>query len=110
MRLNKSFQLLSFSVLTSGLLLFGSACQGASAQDIQGLLQAVQGKEMVVTLDDGTTVRITLQDAQAEADAQQLVGHQINASVQTKNGEQQLEKVDKRAELEDQNPAESSSP
>ena len=88
--------------LISSLLLVFSACQQVSAADVKGLLQAVEGKEIVVKLDDGSVVRITINDAQAVAEAQKLVGKQVDAKVKDDKGAKHLEKVEKRAKVEDQ--------
>ncbi|MBI4188685.1 MAG: hypothetical protein HY529_05725 [Chloroflexi bacterium] len=84
------------------MLAFSAACQQASAQDIQGLLQAIEGKEMVIKLDDGTIARITVQDNKAIAEAEHLVGKHVDATVHLEKGERQLEKIEKRAKVEDQ--------
>ena len=47
-------RLLPAVVLTAGLLLISTACAGEiTTQDIQGILQAMEGQEMVIRLDDG---------------------------------------------------------
>ena len=102
MHKNKIFRLLAMTGLIGSLLVMFSACQQVSAADVKGLLQAVEGKEIVVKLDDGTVVRITVNDAQAAAEAQKLVGKQVDAKVKDDKGAKQLEKVEKRAKVEDQ--------
>ena len=84
-------------VLTVSLLFFSVAC-GAdiTTEDIQGLLQAMEGKEMVITLDDGTTVRITVESSLTEA--QELVGEQVNVTVRLEDGIRELEEVERRGE------------
>lgn len=102
MKINRFFSFLFMLMLAGALLIPSVACQQASVEDIKGLLQAVEGKEMVIKLDDGTIARITVQDDKATAEVKQLVGKHVDASVRIENGERQLEKVEKRAMLEDQ--------
>ncbi|MBI2830935.1 MAG: hypothetical protein HYX79_01600 [Chloroflexi bacterium] len=78
MKIKKAFLLtLVLSAMTVLLPIYIS-CTGASMQDIQGILQAVDGKEVIVTLSDGTTARITVQDAKLASQAGELVGTQVN--------------------------------
>ena len=78
-----------------------SACDQVNASDIKGLLQAMEGKEMIITLDDGTVVRVTIDDKVA-AQAQSLIGQQVSVSAREDNQEKVAEKVEKRARTEDQ--------
>lgn len=78
-----------------------SACDQVSASDIKGLLQAMEGKEMIITLDDGTVVRVTIDDKVA-AQAQSLIGQQVSVSAREDKQEKVAEKVEKRAKTEDQ--------
>ncbi len=64
-----------------GLMLPACGSDDVKAEDIQGLLQAISGKEGVVTLSDGSTVSITLKDDKAIAEAQKLVGQEVTARV-----------------------------
>lgn len=67
-------------------------CQGVKTEDIQGLLQAVEGKEVVVRLEDGNTVKITVENPQSAA--QQLVGKEVRLKVQVDaNNVRRLEDV-----------------
>lgn len=79
--------------LALGASLLLSACGRVTTSDIRGFLQAVEGKEMIVTLDDGSTIKVTVADNQKAGEASQLVGQQVNVRVQVKNGERQLEDV-----------------
>jgi hypothetical protein len=93
-------------VLTVALMLVSAACapgQQLSTQDIKGLLQSMQGKEMIITLDDGTTVRITVDNATAATDAQQKVGKQVDVKVTTDDkGVKKLQKVEDRGKSNDE--------
>ncbi len=90
-------RLLPAVVLTAGLLLISTACAGEiTTQDIQGILQAMEGQEMVIRLDDGTTVRITVETDQTAAEAQALLGEQVKLKVRSENGIRQLIEVERR--------------
>lgn len=75
-------------------LLGGSACAGATTEDIQGLLQAMEGKEMIVTLEDGSSVRIKVQQQSAAMQAQSLIGDRIVAKVRSRGGERELRGIE----------------
>ncbi len=81
--MNRKLSLLSLAlpVLMAGMLIL-SACQ-VKTEDIQGLLQAMSGKEMVITLSDGSTVRVTVEDAQLGSQAQNLVGEQVKVKIRS---------------------------
>lgn len=84
-------------VLTVSLLFSSVAC-GAdiTTEDLQGLLQSMEGKEMVITLDDGTIVRIRVESSLTES--QGLVGEQVSVRVRLENGIRELEEVERRGE------------
>ncbi|MBI4284087.1 MAG: hypothetical protein HY663_06425 [Chloroflexi bacterium] len=98
----KSLKRLTFlsSLLIGGLLLLPACTANVSAQDIQGLLQAMQGKEMIVTLADGSTVRIAVEDAQSAATAQRMVGQPVNVKVRVSGDDRRLENVQRVGEDE----------
>ncbi|MBI4283232.1 MAG: hypothetical protein HY663_02040 [Chloroflexi bacterium] len=102
MKPGKYLRLVSLPLLLGSLLVFASACQQATTENIQGLLQALEGKEMVVKLDDGTIARINVADSQSAQEAEKLIGKQVDVNVRLEKGERQLEKVEKRAKTEDQ--------
>ncbi len=78
----------------TGLLFLSVSCQGqVTSEDIQGFLQAVQGKEIIIKLEDGSTVRITVEDPQ---EASQLVGEQVNVRVRVDNGSRSLDQIQRR--------------
>lgn len=87
---------LSFLLIAVMGLTFAASCQQVSAQDIQGLLQAMEGKEMVVTLSDGSTVRITVDDAKARAQAAGLIGERIEVQVKGSDDNRKLVKLQGR--------------
>ncbi|MBI4284471.1 MAG: hypothetical protein HY670_01040, partial [Chloroflexi bacterium] len=96
--MNRTFWRLLLSIVTVGVLVF-SACTSVSTEDIQGLLQAMEGKEMVITLDDGSTMRVSVADAQKAAAAQQLVGKEVSVKVRAeKAGGKSLDDVKKVGE------------
>lgn len=66
-----------------GLMLPAACGDDVKAEDIQGLLQAISGKEAVVTLSDGSTVTIMLKDDKAVAETQKLVGQEVTAKVRS---------------------------
>ena len=66
-----------------GILLISSACATVTAQDIKGILQAMDGKEVTIKLDDGSTVRVSVSPAQASSETQSLVGQTVTAEVRT---------------------------
>ena len=75
----------------AGILLISSACATVSAQDIKGILQAMDGKEVTIKLDDGSTVRVSVSPAQASSETQSLVGQPVTAKVRTDgDGKRQL--------------------
>lgn len=78
-------------------LLFGVSCQQVSTQDIQGLLQAVQGKEMVITLSDGSTVRVTVDNAQVSSQAQDLVGKRVEVKLRVSGDRKEVASAPLRA-------------
>lgn len=78
-----------------------SACAGVTTEDIQGLLQAMEGKEMIITLEDGSTVRINVEQQSAAAQAQSMVGNRVTVKVRSRDGERELERVERLGE-EDQ--------
>ncbi len=102
MKSNRVFGLWLVLTLVGSMLITVSACQQVSAEDIQGLLQAVEGKEIVVKLDDGTMARINVKDDKSLTQVVSLVGRQVDVKVRIKGGQQDLEKVEKRARIEDQ--------
>ena len=67
----------------AGILLISSACANVSAQDIKGILQAMDGKEVTIKLDDGSTVRVSVSPAQASSETQSLVGQRVTAEART---------------------------
>jgi len=85
-------------VLTAGLLLFSTACvEGVvTTQDIQGMLQAMEGKEMIIKLDDGTIVRVTVETEQLAAEAQGLLGKQVKLKARVEDGVRQTVEVERR--------------
>ncbi|MBI2850784.1 MAG: hypothetical protein HYX80_07065 [Chloroflexi bacterium] len=73
-----------------------SGC-GSRSEDIQGLLQSVEGKELVIKQDDGSTTRISVKDDSAAA---QMVGSQVTVTAH-KSGdgpEIEMEKIELRGE------------
>ncbi|GEM_PF-1797195 len=83
-------------IAATGLLLIGGACANVSAQDVKGILEAANGKEVTIKMDDGTTVRITVTKAGDTAQAEALVGQPVTAKVNTdKEGKRQLVSVRK---------------
>ncbi|MBI2919179.1 MAG: hypothetical protein HYY01_14485 [Chloroflexi bacterium] len=72
----------------TGLMLVVAACSGtpANAQDIQGMLKAVDGKELVIQLDDGSTMRVQIKEAQATPEVRGLVGQEVKATVRSSRG------------------------
>ncbi|MDP3878831.1 MAG: DUF5666 domain-containing protein [Dehalococcoidales bacterium] len=94
---NRGKLLVPLLVLMAGLLGF-SACEGATTEDIRGLLQAMEGKEMVVTREDGSTLRITVEQQSAAAQAQSLVGDRVTVRVRSRGGERELEQVSRLGE------------
>jgi hypothetical protein len=88
--------LLLVSLTLSSLLIF-TACAGeVTTQDIQGILQSMEGREMIIRLDDGTTVRITVETEQTAAEAQELLGEQVKLKARVENGTRQLLEVERR--------------
>jgi hypothetical protein len=83
MKMNKISRTLVSVLFAVLLLAFPAACGQVSAQDIQGFLQAMEGKEMVITLDDGSVIRVRVEDNDLAAQAQQLVGQEVNVRVAT---------------------------
>lgn len=78
----------------AGLFILSVSCQGqVTSEDIQGFLQAVQGKEIIIKLEDGSTVRISVEDPQ---EATQLVGEQVNVRVRVDNGSRSLDQIQRR--------------
>ena len=78
----------------AGLLLLSVSCQGqVTSEEIQGFLQAVQGKEIIVKLEDGSTVRISIEDPQ---EATQFVGEQVDVRVRVDNGSRSLDQIQRR--------------
>ena len=78
----------------TGLLILSVSCQGqVTSEDIQGFLQAVQGKEIIIKLEDGSTVRISVEDPQ---EATQLVGEQVSVRVRVDNGSRSLDQIQRR--------------
>ena len=93
-----SYSLKGLAMMAIAGTLLMTACAQVKAEDIKGLLQAMQGKEMVVTLADGTTARITVQDAQAAAAAQQLVGKEVDVKIRVEGNERRMEDVKRLGE------------
>ncbi|MEK7280964.1 MAG: hypothetical protein AAB037_01250, partial [Chloroflexota bacterium] len=86
MIVSKHLRLKFLVTASAGLLLALAACQGVKSSDIQGLLQAMEGKEMVITIDDGSTVRVRVENAQSAAQAQELVGTREDVEVRQQGG------------------------
>ena len=81
----------------AGLLILSVSCQGqVTTEDIQGFLQAVQGKEIIIKLEDGSTVRVSVEDPQEATQAAQLVGEQVNVRVRVENGSRNLDQIQRR--------------
>ncbi|GEM_PF-1956612 len=68
----------------TGLTLLAAACGQATPQDIMGVLQAIEGKQLVIQQDDGTTIRIQAKDDKPVAEAKDLVGHEVKIEVKVK--------------------------
>ncbi len=73
----------------AGLMLVVGACapQAASAHDIEGLLKAVEGKQIVIERNDGSTILVRISDDRPIAELNDLVGHEVKATVNTSRGE-----------------------
>lgn len=82
-RSKKLIMVVGLMAALAGILLISSACATVSAQDIKGILQAMDGKEVTIKLDDGSTVRVSVSPAQASSETQSLVGQSVTAEVRT---------------------------
>jgi hypothetical protein len=80
-------------------LLLTAACTQVPTENITGLLQAIEGQEMLVTLDDGTTLRIVVEDEDQNT-ARNLVGKQIEVKVRTEDSKRRLIEVEQQGEEE----------
>jgi hypothetical protein len=79
--------LLSLTAVVSG-------C-GAKTEDIQGLLKSVEGKQLVIQQDDGTTTRISVSD---NTTASQMVGSQVTVTTKQADNGPEAEKIEARGE------------
>ncbi|MBI2851764.1 MAG: hypothetical protein HYX84_01495 [Chloroflexi bacterium] len=92
----KSFQrlLTFFTVGVVFLVLLLSACQsGATTRDIEGVVQAVDGKEVVLTLPDGSRIRVEA-EKQAE-NASNMIGEGVKAKIEVGDDNPKLIEMEK---------------
>ena len=79
------------AVFTSLALVAASCAREVTTEEIQGLLEALEGRELVVKKDDGTTVRITAESTEDTAEAALLVGKPVTVQVRTEDdGDREL--------------------
>ncbi|MEE8352967.1 MAG: DUF5666 domain-containing protein, partial [Dehalococcoidales bacterium] len=79
------------AVVTSLALVAASCAREVTTEEIQGLLEALEGRELIIKKDDGTTVRITVESTEATAEARLLVGKPVSVQVRsTDDGDREL--------------------
>ncbi|MBI2871584.1 MAG: hypothetical protein HYY00_00145 [Chloroflexi bacterium] len=72
----------TWAVALAAVLLLGAACKAqVTTQEMEGLLQAVDGKQLVIALDDGTKVRVEAE--QSTDSAQAMVGLDVRVKIRT---------------------------
>ncbi len=86
---------LTVGAVSIGLLL--SACQtSATTRDIEAVVQAVDGQKVVLTLDDGSKVRIEAK--KLVDDAKNMIGAEVKARVKVSDDSPELIKIEKVSE------------
>ncbi len=78
------------------LLLILSCGQPATTQDILGLVKALDGNQLVITLDDGSTVTVNVE--KKSPDAQPMLGKQVQVKVKDTNKGRELVDISRRGE------------
>jgi len=87
----------------AALLLVNGCGQKVTAQDIQGVLQALDGKDIVVQLDDGSTIRVRIESDQVPAKINDLMEKQVTVEVKDVAGGRTLTRIEERKGREDEN-------
>ncbi len=79
------------AVFASLALVVTSCGREVTTEEIQGFLEAFEGKELIIKKDDGTTVRITVESTEDTAQARLLVGKPVSVQVRTEDdGDREL--------------------
>ncbi|MBI2957659.1 MAG: hypothetical protein HYY32_02330 [Chloroflexi bacterium] len=94
-----------FPVVSALVLVAGGCGRQVSGEEIRGLLQALDGREIVIRLDDGSIVRVRVEEAQAPAGVRDLVEKQVRVEVRTSDGARVMSKIEERRGREDENRA-----
>ncbi|MBI2919178.1 MAG: hypothetical protein HYY01_14480 [Chloroflexi bacterium] len=68
-----------------GVSLLAAACSPQATTDVKGLLTAVEGKELIIQLDDGSTVRLEAKKGQPSAEDRALIGSEVKAVVKAED-------------------------
>lgn len=84
-----------FALLTAVITLFALPGCGAQTENVQGLLQAVDGQSVLIKLDDGTLRQLAVAEQQS-AKAQGLVGEMVK--IEARSDRAELVKVERLGE------------
>ncbi len=78
-----------------GLMVAAAACSTQATTDVNGLLTAIEGKELIIQLEDGTTVRVEAEKAQPSAEDRALVGSEVKVVVKGPEDSQKVVKMER---------------
>ena len=84
------------AVVTSLALVAASCGREVTTEEIQGFLEAFEGKELIIRKDDGTTVRITVESTEATAEAALLIGKPVSVQVSGEDDDRELVVITQR--------------
>ncbi|OGO40203.1 MAG: hypothetical protein A2147_11000 [Chloroflexi bacterium RBG_16_57_8] len=76
------------------------SCGTASAEEIQGLLAAAEGKEVAIRLESGEVIRLKVEKAELQSEAQDLVGERVE--IEARGSDKSREAVEIRGPGEDE--------
>ncbi len=85
------------NILVAGavsLALFLSACQvGVNTEELDAVIQAVDGQEVILTLNDGSKIRVEIE--KEAATAKNMIGEEVKAKIEVKNDNAKLINIEK---------------
>ncbi len=87
------------SIGMTAILVFGGACSSKAAvqQELEGVVQAIDNKEAVLTLDDGSRIRVEIE--KSADDVKNMVGEDVKAIVEPgDDNKKKLVEVTKKAD------------
>ncbi|MBI2829934.1 MAG: hypothetical protein HYX81_02110 [Chloroflexi bacterium] len=97
MTYNKTRWVTMLALLTVGVLVLSlvPACQSKSTTEIEGVVQATDGQDVILTLPDGTKIRVGA-EKQVD-DASNLIGEDVKAKIEVGDDNPKLVELEKAA-------------